>query len=81
MKYYQDERQSSDSGRDSDRPSYRFGRSQLYLLLLLFAVGTVTDIWFNHHQISWQSPRTHSGVSQQVSINSSPRSPFSLAEF
>jgi len=47
MKYYQDERQSSDSGRDSD----------------------------------WQSPRTHSGVSQQVSINSSRRSPFPLAEF
>ncbi len=81
MKYYQDERQSSDFGKDSARPSDKFGRDQLYLLLLLFAAGTVVDIWFNHHQISWQSPHTHTGIAQQVSINSSPRSPFPLAEF
>jgi hypothetical protein len=81
MKYYQYERQSSDFGKDSDRRSYKFGREQLYLLLLLFVAGTVIDIWFNHHQRSWQSPRTHLGVSQQVSTNSSPHSPFPLAEF
>jgi len=38
----------------SENSSYRLGRKELYLLLLLFIAGFAVDYWFNHHQLRWQ---------------------------
>ncbi len=40
-----------------DRSNFTFGRTELYLLLLLFGGGVAIDSWFSHHpQQSWRSP-------------------------
>jgi hypothetical protein len=41
----------------ADRSNPIFGRTELYLLLLLFAGGFAIDYWFRHHpQQLWRSP-------------------------
>ncbi len=43
--------------RSVDRSNPTFGRTELYLLLLLFGGGVAIDSWFSHHpQQSWRSP-------------------------
>ncbi|MBE9161733.1 hypothetical protein QT995_02860 [Microcoleus sp. S36b_A3] len=40
-----------------DRSNAIFGRTELYLLLLLFVGGITIDYWFRHHpQQLWRSP-------------------------
>ncbi|WP_373537026.1 hypothetical protein [Microcoleus sp.] len=40
-----------------DRSNAIFGRTELYLLLLLFVGGIAIDYWFRHHpQQLWRSP-------------------------
>ena len=43
--------------RSVDRSNLTFGRTELYLLKLLFGGGVAIDSWFNHQpQQSWRSP-------------------------
>lgn len=36
----------------NDDPNNRFGRKDLYLVLLAFAIGITVDYWFNTHQLT-----------------------------
>ncbi|WP_315787681.1 hypothetical protein [Fischerella sp. JS2] len=48
---------------------YRFGRTELLLLLLLFTAGIFVDYWFNHHPLPWQSSNSHAQVFTSVPLN------------
>lgn len=52
-----------------ENSSYRFGRTELLLLLVLFIVGISVDSWFNHHQLHGQSANAHAQVSTSAAVN------------
>jgi hypothetical protein len=39
----------------TDKSQRKFGRTELYLLLLLLFAGITVDTCFNHHQLPWKS--------------------------
>ncbi len=50
-----DEKSNARSSGLNENSLHKFGYTELFMLLLLFAAGISVDYWLNHHQLPWQS--------------------------
>ncbi|KAF3883859.1 MULTISPECIES: hypothetical protein [Nostocales] len=67
-RYHNEESLDESCSNFSERSSYKLGRPELLMFLLLFVLGILVDSWFNHHQLPWQSPNVYSQVSKSASV-------------